>query len=573
MWRDCPRKPRQAINSSKFPNFHSLVHSLRPNFKEKHPPSIGSTIGSFDSTTSSKSSSSQSLESTLKPSKPRHAFAKRINTPRKVRFSQPEVKASIAKSITRAALDSGASANCFPASCMGTNHKDVSNDEATLAQAADDRITASQAADELALETLPKISEQVDKCNEITTPLPSVNKLCKGDLDVLFHGPKATVFKPSAPAAPIAGQTIMEGQLDSNAELHTVNVLNRDTPCKFREGTKPSIKHAKTITFKSVFTLINHHHLCLGAPPIKSWLSAINKGWLTSFPGLAAARVNHYCDEKLLTSKGHLKPQRQHVQPTSPKFRNKKLAISTHEVQDLKNLMGMDGTGRHPITSASGMQHMLVFIDHNSNCIRIAPIKSRKSEHLVEACKATHTWFKERGFEAELLRLDNEISKLMIQAIKEKGQECQLASPSDHRTNPAERAIQHVKAHFISIRSGCDPNFPKEQWDPLIPHAEFTLNLLRPSKLNKNISACTIINGHYDFMRHPISIAGTKVLVHDRPMDRGSWDDQGTEGFSSANQQITVETTNASFQAPTPSGCQMQWNSFQHAVKHQKWNH
>ena len=39
------------------------------------------------------------------------------------------------------------------------------------------------------------------------------------------------------------------------------------------------------------------------------------------------------------------------------------------------------------------------------------------------------------------------------------------------------------------------------------------------------------MHGHYDFMKHPMSIAGTKVLVHDRPMDRGSWADRGTEGF------------------------------------------
>ena len=85
---------------------------------------------------------------------------------------------------------------------------------------------------------------------------------------------------------------------------------------------------------------------------------------------------------------------------------------------DLKNPLGMDGTGQCPITSASGMQHMIVFIDHNSNHIQIVPVKSRKSEHLVEACKETHDWHKEKGFEAQLLRLDNEMSKLMIQAIK-----------------------------------------------------------------------------------------------------------------------------------------------------------
>ena len=67
--------------------------------------------------------------------------------------------------------------------------------------------------------------------------------------------------------------------------------------------------------------------------------------------------------------------------------------------------------------------------------------------------------------------------------------------------------------------------------DLLLPHTEFTLNPLRPSKINKNISVHTIMHGHCDFMKHPISIAGTKVLVHDRPMDRGSWDDRGTEGF------------------------------------------
>ena len=74
---------------------------------------------------------------------------------------------------------------------------------------------------------------------------------------------------------------------------------------------------------------------------------------------------------------------------------------------------------------------MIVFIDHNSNHIRIVPVKSRKSEHLVEAYKGTCEWYKEKGFEAQLLRLDNEISKLMIQAIKENNQDYQLASPSD----------------------------------------------------------------------------------------------------------------------------------------------
>ena len=286
-----------------------------------------------------------------------------VHQPKKVRFNPVDQIHHLAKtqpparesSIIQAALDSGASANCFPIGCQGSNHKIVSPSQATLAQVADDRIMASEATDELAIEALPHISKQVDKCKDITTPLLSVNKLCQGNLAVLFHGPKATVFKPSNPMVPINGPTIMEGKLDKETELHMVNIPTTTTPCKFQEGTKSSIKHANMITFKSVPALVNYYHLCLGAPPTKTWLSAINKGWLTSFPGLTAACVKLYCDEKTQTAKGHLKLQRQHVQSTSPKHRTKKHTTSTHEIHDPKNTLGMDGTGRCPITAASGM--------------------------------------------------------------------------------------------------------------------------------------------------------------------------------------------------------------------------
>ena len=120
----------------------------------------------------------------------------------------------------------------------------------------------------------------------------------------------------------------------------------------------------------------------------------------------------------------------------------------------------MDMTGRHPITSRRGHQHILTMIDWDSNHIKLIPIESRKSETLVDAHKEACHWFLEKGFKAHLLRLDNEVSKILIDAIGEDNLECQLASPSDHRQNPAERAIQDVKAHFISIRSITDESFP-----------------------------------------------------------------------------------------------------------------
>jgi len=72
----------------------------------------------------------------------------------------------------------------------------------------------------------------------------------------------------------------------------------------------------------------------------------------------------------------------------------------------------------------------------------------------------------------------------------------QLASPGDHQLNYAERAIiQTFKAHFISTRSGADPDFPPNCWDLLLDHAVITLNLLRPFRINPKISAYTQTHG------------------------------------------------------------------------------
>ena len=361
--------------------------------------------------------------------------------------------------------------------------------EATKAQVADDRLITASSTDAIALNQLPAVSRQMDKYKEITTPLLSVNKLCKGDLAVLFQGERATVFEPSTTPLVIPGKQILEGKLDKTTELYMVDIPTNN-PCKFPGGTNhaklattatPTIQ-AKLVTIRTVPLLMQYYHKCLGAPPISALLHAADKGWLMSFPGLTATRIREHLAPTIETAKGHLKLQRQHIQSTSQNYRSKTHTIGAHEMVDLKNLLGVDGTGRYPITSASGMQCMIIFIDHNSNYIRIVPVKSRKSEHLVEAYKTTYEWYKDKGFEAELLRLDNEISKLMIKAIKENNQDYQLASPSDHRTNPAERAIQAVKAHFISIRACTDPAFPKNQWDLLLPHTEFTLNLGNLSK-------------------------------------------------------------------------------------------
>jgi hypothetical protein len=91
-------------------------------------------------------------------------------------------------------------------------------------------------------------------------------------------------------------------------------------------------------------------------------------------------------------------------------------------------------------------------------------MKSRKALDLVAAYDELHQQLLDGGVKPVLQRLDNEISRVLIKAIKEKGIDYQLASPHDHRLNPAEKAIQTFKNHLISILHGCDNKFPAWLW-------------------------------------------------------------------------------------------------------------
>ena len=134
---------------------------------------------------------------------------------------------------------------------------------------------------------------------------------------------------------------------------------------------------------------------------------------------------------------------------------------------------------------------MFVMFDTNNTFINAVPIKNRSTPELIKGFKQCHDYLKKRCFCAKLLCLHNEVSKDLITHIEAKELVYQLASPGDHCTNPAERAIQTFKNHFIAIISGTDPTFPSNYWNLLVPRAVITLNLLQPSQINPVISAYT----------------------------------------------------------------------------------
>ena len=92
-----------------------------------------------------------------------------------------------------------------------------------------------------------------------------------------------------------------------------------------------------------------------------------------------------------------------------------------------------------------------------------------------------------------------------MESIKQKKVNCQLASPNDHRLNPAERSVQVFKNHFIAILAGCDSAFPRCLWHRLILQAVQTLNCLRKSHINPKLLAHDQVVGVFDYNRTPLA--------------------------------------------------------------------
>jgi hypothetical protein len=187
--------------------------------------------------------------------------------------------------------------------------------------------------------------------------------------------------------------------------------------------------------------------------------------------------------------------------------------------------------GRFPTTSLSGNKCILILNDFDSNSVLSAPMKNRGDKDMVRAFDLLIQSLIICGLKPHLQRLDNEASLALRNYLTKQGINYELSSPHIHRSNNAERAIQNFKNHFISGLCLVDPTFPLKLWDKLFPQATITLNLLRKSRINPCMSAYSQLNGHFDCNRTPLVPPGTRVIAHEKPDQRASWDPRGLDGY------------------------------------------
>ena len=145
--------------------------------------------------------------------------------------------------------------------------------------------------------------------------------------------------------------------------------------------------------------LVRYFHAEDEFPVRTTWIKAIKVVNYRTCPGITLTNYTSYCPSSDETIKGNIVQSRQGVRSTKPKtpqrpipdtYPEKSLLLSTtprelhmHTVHISK--LYTDDTGRLPIRARSGNQYLMVAYHCDSNAILVAPLKTRKDKHRLEA--------------------------------------------------------------------------------------------------------------------------------------------------------------------------------------------
>jgi hypothetical protein len=190
-----------------------------------------------------------------------------------------------------------------------------------------------------------------------------------------------------------------------------------------------------------------------------------------------------------------------------------------------------DLTDRFPTIFLSGNKYILILYDYDSNNFLYAPMKNRGCKDTVRAIYLLIQSLTIRGPRALLPCLYNETSLDLGNYLTKQGIDYQLAPLHIHLRNNTERAIQTFKNHFIVGLCSVEPIFPLKLWDTLLPQATISLNLLCTSLINPRMYAYSQLNGHCAFDQAPMAPLGTRIITHEKPDQRASWEPHGVDGY------------------------------------------
>jgi hypothetical protein len=343
---------------------------------------------------------------------------------------------------------------------------------------------------------------------------------------------------PSSLAVPSCASTQAYGTIKVRTRSH-------QHQCKFVRTANPTNPPTNdlglfTHTVRTKANSIRFAHQSMCSPTISTLLKAIRRGFLNGCPNLSAKGVTRYLNPSPATAKGHMKRPHQGIRGTTaqqqclppsghqgPTIQPAPIAddkswmediseASVHEgqfnhgpsviVEDDDSSVGNifcfaafadkrtgvlynDLTGSFPYMSLEGNVCYLVVYHYESNAILGLPISGFDDNTVFAAYKTQFEFLESKGYKIKLNVMDNQCTKQIKNFLTDKDCKLMLVEPHNHRVNAAERAIQTYKNHFISALATTDSEFPLQLWDRLTSQVETTLNLMRASRINPNISA------------------------------------------------------------------------------------
>jgi hypothetical protein len=168
---------------------------------------------------------------------------------------------------------------------------------------------------------------------------------------------------------------------------------------------------------------------------------------------------------------------------------------------------------------------------YESNAILAFPISGLNNNTIFAAYKTQFEFLESKGHKIRLNVMDNQCTRQIKIFLTKKDCNLMLVEPHNHCVNAAERAIQTFKDHFISTLATTDSEFPLQLWDKLTSKVENTLNLMRASRIDPNMSAYEAIQGPYDWNCFPLAPPGCKAIIYESPDAQGSWGSHETNAW------------------------------------------
>jgi len=396
---------------------------------------------------------------------------------------------------------------------------------------------------------------------DMQRPLVAANDFTRSGHQITLTQTGVTITKPD-------GSTLLHHPKPQSSSLWTLPPPDKIPPHhiirsdKKAQSSRPHILPTHASKPHAINNVIKHtvnagltHYLSasFGNPPDSTMQRALDERWI-EIPNITAKMFRQNPPHKIETGEGHLNLHRQNFRSTRPATSNttNRIDISNNGYSRVLDISSSDLPAEFPVTSFEGNKYVLITVFNNYIHPEAMPDKTARS--YKKAYQATFNFFSQKGHTPNLHRIDNETSDIVHDYIEnERKITIQYVSPGNHRTLPAERAIQTFKNHVISTIGGYHPDCPLQIWSHTLQAMEYALNQLHPYGPNQSISAYHGIMGHkYDHSRYPLHPIGSLALAFTPSESRESWSVHGLKGFITGpayrhyrNQNIYVLSTSS----------------------------